>query len=54
MGSLLLSDALKVHHLERYRHRISIDGRSLFYYALVGRKESDIPECMIANLDTDS
>jgi SAM-dependent methyltransferase len=40
---LLLSDALEVHHLERYRHRISIDGRPLFYYALVGRKETDIP-----------
>ncbi len=51
--SLLLSDALEVHHLERYRHRISIDGRSLFYYALVGRKESDIPEYIMANLDAD-
>ena len=41
--SLLVSDALEIHHLERYRHRISIDGRPLFYYALVGRKELDIP-----------
>lgn len=49
--SLLLSDALEVHHLERYRHRISIDGRSLFYYALVGRKEFDIPDHITANLD---
>jgi SAM-dependent methyltransferase len=49
--SLLVSDALELHHLERYRHRISIDGRSLFYYALVGRKEFDIPETIIANLD---
>lgn len=49
--SLLLSDALEVHHLERYRHRISIDGRPLFYYALVGKKESDIPDHIMANID---
>jgi hypothetical protein len=42
--TLLLNDALEVHHLERYRHRISIDGRPLYYYALVGRKESAIPQ----------
>lgn len=49
--ALLLSDVLEVHHLERYRHRISIDGRPLFYYALVGRKEFDIPAHMLADLD---
>ncbi len=48
--SLLMTDALEVHHLERYRHRISIDGRPLFYYALVGRKEQDIPERLIREL----
>jgi hypothetical protein len=46
-----VSDVLEVHHLERYRHRISIDGRPLFYYALVGRKESDIPDALVAGLD---
>lgn len=40
---LLSTDALEVHHLERYRHRISIDGVPLFYYVLAGRKQSDIP-----------
>ena len=49
--SLLLSDALEIHHLERYRHRISIDGRSLFYYALVGKKQFDIPEAIMRELD---
>lgn len=39
---MLLSDILEVHHLERYRHRISIDGRPLFYYAIVGKKERDV------------
>lgn len=49
--TLLLSDALEVHHLERYRHRISIDGRPLFYYALVGKKEADIPAHIMDKLD---
>lgn len=49
--SLLVSDALEVHHLERYRHRISIDGRPLFYYALVGRKETDITEHLMNSIE---
>lgn len=51
--SLMLSDALEVHHLERYRHRISIDGRPLYYYTLVGRKEFDIPPDIMANISND-
>lgn len=47
---LLVSDTLQVHHLERYRHRISIDGRALFYYVLVGRKASDIPDGVLSAL----
>jgi SAM-dependent methyltransferase len=39
---LLVSDTFEIHHLERYRHRISIDGRPLFYYMIVGRKQADI------------
>lgn len=49
--SLLLSDSLEVHHLERYRHRLSIDGRSLFYYAVVGKKGFNIPDHIMARLD---
>lgn len=50
---LLVSDTLQVHHLERYRHRISIDGRALFYYVLVGRKEADIPSSILSSLPRD-
>lgn len=39
---LMLSQTLEVHHLERYRHRLSIDGEPLFYFVLVGRKRGDI------------
>ena len=45
---LLVSDTLEVHHLERYRHRLSIDGRPLFYYVLVGRKQGNIATHVIA------
>lgn len=39
---LMHTGVLEVHHLERYRHRLSIDGEPLFYYVLVGRKRGDI------------
>jgi predicted TPR repeat methyltransferase len=47
---LLVSETLQVHHLERYRNRMSIDGRALFYYVLVGRKGSDIPDNVLRTL----
>jgi len=34
----------RVHHLERYRHRLSIEGRPLHYYAVVGRSGSGTQE----------
>lgn len=40
---LILSEYLDIHHLERYRHRLSIDGAPLYYFALAGKKNSDIP-----------
>jgi len=46
---LLVSDTLEVHHLERYRHRISIDGKPLFYYVMVGRKHADIDPSVITD-----
>jgi SAM-dependent methyltransferase len=39
---LMLTETIEVHHLERYRHRLSIDGEPLFYFVLVGRKRGDI------------
>ena len=40
---LIFSEYLDVFHLERYRHRLSMEGLPLFYYALVGRKAGEIP-----------
>jgi hypothetical protein len=42
---LILSDHLDLYHLERYRHRLSINGTPLYYFAIVARKRSErIPE----------
>ncbi|MDA8746326.1 class I SAM-dependent methyltransferase [Rubripirellula amarantea] len=41
---LIFSEYLDVFHLERYRHRLSMEGLPLFYYALVARKSADIPD----------
>lgn len=48
---LLITDVLEVHHLERYRHRVSIDGEPLFYYMLVGKKQSDISAEILSGTD---
>jgi SAM-dependent methyltransferase len=50
---LLVSDTLDVHHLERYRHRISIDGAPLFYYMVAGRKHTDIADGVMRSLGRD-
>lgn len=38
---LVFGEYLQIHHIERYRHRLSIDGEPIFYYAIAGRKRSD-------------
>lgn len=40
---LIFSEYLEVHHLERYRHRLSMEGEPLYYYAMVARKIKDVP-----------
>ena len=41
---LVFSKYLDIYHLELYRHRLSMEGTQLFYYALVGRLTMSIPE----------
>ena len=41
---LIFSKYLDIYHLERYRHRMSMDGKPLYYFGLAGRKRSDIPD----------
>ena len=40
---LILSEYLDLYHLNRYRHRFSIEGEPLYYFAVAGRKNADIP-----------
>ncbi|MFQ5709202.1 MAG: class I SAM-dependent DNA methyltransferase [bacterium] len=40
---LILSEFLDVYYLERYRHRFSVEGEPLYYFALAGRKNADVP-----------
>jgi predicted TPR repeat methyltransferase len=47
---LIHNDYLKVHHLDRYRHRLSIEGRQLHYYAVVGHKRREIDDACLADL----
>jgi predicted TPR repeat methyltransferase len=41
--TLILSEYLDIYHMERYRHRLSIDGQPLYYFAVACRKLSGIP-----------
>ena len=41
---LTFSKHLDVYYIERYRHRLSIDGQALYYFAIAGRKRSDVPD----------
>jgi len=40
---LLFSESIEVHHIERYWHRLSMEGNPLAYFALVLRKKADLP-----------
>lgn len=45
--NLILSEYLDIYHMERYRHRLSLDGRPLYYFGVACRKAGAIPESMI-------
>lgn len=40
---LIFSQYLDIYHLERYRHRLSMEGEPLYYFAIAGRKNGNIP-----------
>jgi len=46
---LIFSEYLDVYHIERYRHRLSIEGEPLFYFAIAGRKNADVSSEFIAS-----
>lgn len=47
---LIFSDYLDLYRLERYRHRYSIEGEPLYYFALSGRKNDDVPPSFMDSL----
>ena len=46
---LIFSEYLDVYHIERYRHRLSIEGEPLFYFAIAGKKNADVPDDFLQN-----
>lgn len=48
---LIASEVIAVHHLESYRHRLSMEGRQLSYFALVARLNRPVPDDILARLE---
>lgn len=48
---LIFSEFLDLYYLERYRHRLSIVGEPLYYFALAGRKNGGIPQDFLSSLN---
>ncbi len=40
---LIFSDYMDIYCIERYRHRLSIQGEPLYYFAIAGRKNDNVP-----------
>ena len=40
---LIFSEYLDLYHLERYRHRLSMEGNPLYYFAVTAKKNADVP-----------
>jgi SAM-dependent methyltransferase len=48
---LIFSEYLDLYHLQRYRHRFSIEGEPLYYFALGGKKTADVPSSFTDSLN---
>jgi len=47
---LIFSEYLDLYHLRRYRHRYSIEGEPLYYFALGGKKNADVPLSFVESI----
>jgi len=47
---LIFSEYLDVYYLERYQHRLSMEGQPLYYFGIAGRKNADISEDFLATI----
>ncbi len=50
IGILEEKEILAIHERHRYRHRFCQDGTPLDYYAIVGKKQTDISTDILAEL----
>lgn len=50
---LILSEFLDIYHIEKYRHRLSIEGLPLFYAAVVAEKTAEIPDDFLRRHEID-
>jgi predicted TPR repeat methyltransferase len=50
---LLFSKSIEVHHIERYWHRLSMEGNPLAYFALVLRKKADLTTDLLKRVGMD-
>lgn len=48
---LIFSEYLDLYQLQRYRHRFSIEGEPLYYFALGAAKVADVPPSVMNTLD---
>lgn len=48
---LILSEFLDIYYLERYRHRLSVEGEPLYYFVLTGRKNADVPAQFLKSIE---
>ena len=46
---LILSDYVDIHCIQRYRHRLSMEGVPLYYFAIVATKKKDLPDSLLVN-----
>jgi len=47
--NLILSDCIGIFSIERYRHRVSIEGVPLYYYAIIAKKKDHIPSELLVS-----
>jgi SAM-dependent methyltransferase len=47
----IFSKYLDVYHMEKYNHRYSIEGQSLYYFAIVAQKVEELPSDLLQRLE---
>lgn len=51
---LIFSEYLDLYQLRRYRHRFSLEGEPLYYFALAGKKNAHVDQSFLESVDLSS